>query len=84
MSLELSRHEPGSGLPHHSPGDLPDPGNEPVSPAAPVALWSDFVRSESWKAKLIVLVIFLPLVKYLAPHKSMEVQLLGRLQRQVH
>ena len=82
--MELSRHEPRSGLPRHSPGDLPDLGMEPVFPVAPVALQPDFVWSESWKAKLIVSVIFLPLVKYLAPQKSMEVQLLGRLQKQVH
>ena len=82
--MELSRHEPRSGLPRHSPGDLPDLGKEPVSPVAPVALQSDFVGSESWKAKLIISVIFLPLVKYLDPHKRIEVQLLGRLRTQVH
>ena len=29
----FSRQEHGSGLPFPSPGDLPDPGIEPVSPA---------------------------------------------------
>ena len=32
-SLEFSRQENWSGLPFHSPGDLPDPGIEPMSPA---------------------------------------------------
>ena len=32
-SMEFSRQENWSGLPFPSPGDLPDPGIEPVSPA---------------------------------------------------
>ena len=32
-SMEFSRHEYWSGLPFPSPGDLPDPGIEPGSPA---------------------------------------------------
>ena len=30
--MEFSRQEYWSGLPFPSPGDLPDPGNEPGSP----------------------------------------------------
>ena len=33
LSMQLSRQEYRSGLPFPSPGDLPDPGIEPVSPA---------------------------------------------------
>ena len=33
LSMEFSRQEYWSGLPFPSPGDLPDPGNEPGSPA---------------------------------------------------
>ena len=33
LSLEFSRQEYWSGLPFPSPGDLPDPGIEPGSPA---------------------------------------------------
>ena len=32
LSMEFSRQEFWSGLPFPSPGDLPDPGIEPVSP----------------------------------------------------
>ena len=31
--MELPGQEYGSGLPFLSPGDIPDPGIEPVSPA---------------------------------------------------
>ena len=33
LSTGFSRHEYWSGLPFPSPGDLPDPGIEPRSPA---------------------------------------------------
>ena len=33
LSMEFSRQEYGSGLPFPSPGDLPNPGIEPRSPA---------------------------------------------------
>ena len=33
LSVEFSRQEYWSGLPFPSPGDLPDPGIEPRSPA---------------------------------------------------
>ena len=33
LSVEFSRQEYWSGLPYPSPGDLPDPGIEPRSPA---------------------------------------------------
>ena len=33
LSMEFPRQEHWSGLPFPSPGDLPDPGTEPVSPA---------------------------------------------------
>ena len=33
LSMEFSRQEYRSGLPFPSPGDLPDPGIEPGSPA---------------------------------------------------
>ena len=41
-SMEFSRQEHWSGLPFPSPGDLPNPGIEPGSPA----LWADALLSE--------------------------------------
>ena len=42
LSMESSRQEQWSGLPFPSPGDLPDPGIEPGSPA----LEADTLTSE--------------------------------------
>ena len=42
QSMGFSRHEYWSGLPFPSPGDLPDPGIEPRSPA----LQADALQSE--------------------------------------
>ena len=42
LSMRFSRQEYWSGLPFPSPGDLPDPGIEPGSPA----LESDALTSE--------------------------------------
>ena len=42
LSMEFSRQEYWSGLPFPSPGDLPDPGMEPRSPA----LQADSLLSE--------------------------------------
>ena len=42
LSIEFSRHEYWSGWPCPSPGDLPDPGIEPRSPA----LQADALTSE--------------------------------------
>ena len=41
-SMEFSRPEYWSGLPLPSPGDLPDPGMEPRSPALPSELYFGF------------------------------------------
>ena len=35
LSMEFSRQEDWSGLPFPSPGDLPDPATELLSPASP-------------------------------------------------
>ena len=43
LCMEFSRQEYCSGLPFLSPGDLPNPGIEPRSPALQV----DFLPSES-------------------------------------
>ena len=45
LSLEFSRQEYSSGLPHPPPGDLPNPGTKPVSPAS-LALQADSFYTE--------------------------------------
>ena len=35
LSMEFPRQAYYSGLPFHSPGDIPDPGIEPMSPVSP-------------------------------------------------
>ena len=44
LSMEFSRQEEWSGLPFPSPGDLPDPGIKPRSPA----LQADSLLTELW------------------------------------
>jgi len=39
LSVGFPRQEYWSGLPFPSPGDLPDPGTEPTSPALAGAIW---------------------------------------------
>ena len=45
LSMGFSRQEYWSGLPYSPPGDLPDPGMEPVTPASP-ALQADSFPTE--------------------------------------
>ena len=46
LPMGVSRQESWSGLPFPSPGHLPNPGTEPVSPA-PSALAGEFFTAES-------------------------------------
>ena len=45
--MEFPRQECWSGLPFPPPGDLPNPGIEPVSPASP-ALQVDYIPLSHW------------------------------------
>ena len=47
LSVEFSRQEYWSGLPFPPPGDHPNPGMEPKSPASP-ALAGEFFTTETW------------------------------------
>ena len=49
LSMRFPRQEYWSGLPCPSPGDLPDPETEPVSPASP-AWWADSLPLSHWEA----------------------------------
>ena len=55
-STEFSRQEYWSGLPFPSPGDLPDPGTEPRSPA----LQADAFPSELYIQGFLMLFLVLP------------------------
>ena len=51
LSIEFSRQEYWSGLPCPPPGDLPDPGIEPVSPALAGGF---FATSATWEPHKVV------------------------------
>ena len=54
LSVELSRQEYWSGLPCHPPGDLPDPGIEPVSLMSPTLVGKFFTTSTTNSGQLFV------------------------------
>ena len=49
LSMGFSRQEYWSGLPCPSPGDLPDPGIEPVSLTSPALAGGFFTTSTTWE-----------------------------------
>ena len=54
LCMEVARQEYWSGLPFPTPGDLPDPGIEPLSPVSP-ALQEEFLSTDlSEKPSLIL------------------------------
>ena len=72
LSMGFSRQEYWTGLPFLSPGDLPEPGIKPESPALqaclvaqlvknPSAMWETWVQSLGWEG---------PLEKRKATHSS--------------
>ena len=54
LSMGFSRQEYWSGLPCPSPGDLPDPEIEPVSPMSPVLAGGYSTTSTIWEARMVV------------------------------
>ena len=50
LSMGFSRQEYWSGLPFPPPGDLPDPGMEPGSPALQVDSLLTELQGEPWKS----------------------------------
>ena len=50
LSVEFSRQEHWSGLPFPFPGDLPDPGIEPVSSVSPALVGRSFYQCTIWEA----------------------------------
>ena len=51
LSLRFSRQEYWSGLPFPLPGDLPDPGIEPMSPVSPASQADSLVSEPPEKSK---------------------------------
>ena len=51
LSVGSSRQEYCAGLPFPPPGDLPDPGTEPLSLASPALAGGFFTTSTTWEAK---------------------------------
>ena len=51
LSMEFSRQEYGSGLPHPPPGDLPKPGMEPLFLSSPALVAGFFTPSATWEAQ---------------------------------
>ena len=50
VAMGFSRQEYCSGLPFPSPGDLPDPGIEPVSLMPPALAGRFFTTGATWEA----------------------------------
>ena len=50
LSMEFSRQEYWSGLQFYSPGDLPDPGMEPMSPVSPTLVVRFFINEPTDKS----------------------------------
>ena len=60
LSMEFSRQEHWSGLPFPPPGDLPDPGIEPMSLKSPALAGRFFTTSATWEATYVYLIPFKP------------------------
>ena len=57
LSMEFSKQEYWSGLPLPTPGDLPDPGIEPIFLASPALAGRFFTTSTHWEANLSIAVV---------------------------
>ena len=55
LSMEFSRQEYWHGLPFPTPGDLPDPEIEPLSPTSPV-LQADSLPPSHWESPMCMLI----------------------------
>ena len=60
LSMEFSRQEDWSGLPFPSPGDLPNPGNQPMSLMSPALAGGFFTTSTTWEAPSTYAIFLFP------------------------
>ena len=68
LSMKLFRHESWSGLPCPPPGDLPDPGIEPISPVSPVLADGFFIFMPPEKPHLSLPSLLIYSVLYLSSY----------------
>ena len=71
LSMGFSRQEYWSGLPWPPPGDLPDPGIEPISLKSPALAGGFFITNTTWEAPLFFMESF-NLHRRMMFHKKME------------
>ena len=67
LSMGFSRQEYWSGWPCFLPGDLPNPGIEPVSPMSPILAGGFFTTCTTWAAQDIVHACILIYTSHLYP-----------------
>ena len=67
LSTRFSRQKYWSGLPFPFPGDLPDPGIEPASPASP-ALAGEFFTTKPPGKRILYIVMYI--YQYQSPNSS--------------
>ena len=60
LSMGFSRQEYWSGLPFPSPGDLPNPGNQPMSLMSPALAGGFFTTSTTWEAPSTYAIFLFP------------------------
>ena len=61
LSMGFSRQEHWSELPCLPPGDLPNPGVEPMSLMSPALVGGLFTTSVTWEAHSLINYLFSPL-----------------------
>ena len=61
LSMGFSRQEHWSELPCLPPGDLPNPGVEPMSLMSPALVGGLFTTSATWEAHSLINYLFSPL-----------------------
>ena len=76
LSMEFSRQEYWSGLSFPSPGNLPNPGIEPRSPALQAETLPSEPPGKSYQRALIISLIYVILRKLLIHHIRLESELL--------
>ena len=70
LSIGFSRQEYLSGLPFPSPGDLPNPGIEPVSLASPALAGRFFTTGTTWEAIYIYMYTYIYIHTYTHTHTT--------------